>query len=168
MPVRKRARDIGRLSATGMSVALVLLAGCSKVTGSKSSTPGKPVACTYVAKLDTIADTVAKADVGDPDRFNQTLQTAVQDYVANVRLLQTSAPADLSASLARVAADVQQFRFDAAATDRAPLDAYAARSCGRVGASVPSSSAPVVTGTTADPVSTAPSGPTTTTTPSDG
>src|SRR5665213_109174 len=113
------------LTATGVLVVLVIVAGCSKVTGSKSSTPGKPAACTYVAKLDVIANTVAKANAGDPDTFNKTLQTAVQDYVTNVQKLRASAPADLSPSLTRVEADVQQFRFDAAVTDRAPLDAYA-------------------------------------------
>ncbi len=168
LPVRKRARHLGRLSATGLSVALVLVAGCSKVSGSTSATPGKPAACAYVAKLDTIATTVAKANVADPDSFNKTLQVAVQDYVANVKLLQNTAPADLSASLARVVADVQQFRFDAAATDRVPLDAYAARSCGRVGASVATSTAHAATATTAVPPTPVPIAPTTTTTPSNG
>ncbi len=143
----------------GLLAAFVVLAGCSKVTGSKSSAPDRPAACTYVAKLDRIANTVATANVGDPVEFNKTLQTAVQDYVTNVRELRDIAPADLSSSLARVEADVQQFRFDAALTDRAPLDAYAARSCGRVASTATSSSSSP---------STAPGGPTTTTTPFGG
>jgi len=156
------------LTATGVLVVLVIVAGCSKVTGSKSSTPGKPAACTYVAKLDVIANTVAKANAGDPDTFNKTLQTAVQDYVTNVQKLRASAPADLSPSLTRVEADVQQFRFDAAVTDRAPLDAYASRSCGRVAAAVSSSSSPATTATVPVSAATVPSGATTTTAPSDG
>ncbi len=148
--------------------ALLTISGCSKVAGSKSPNPGKPPACAYVAKLDTIADTVAKANVQDPDAFDKTLQTAVQDYVANVRELRANAPADLSTSLTQVEADVQQFRFDAAVTDRAPLDAYAARLCGRVAPSSTASTSPPTTGFSPNPTTTVPTGPTTTTTPSDG
>jgi hypothetical protein len=85
-----------------------------------------------VAKLDEIADGVARADVHDPDEFKKTLDDAVQEYVTNVRSLRAAAPRELGASLDRVESDVRQFRFDAARTDRARLDAYAARTCARV------------------------------------
>jgi hypothetical protein len=175
LPVRKRARATRRrrtaLSLAGASLVVVAAAGCSTVSGGSKSTPtGRPVTCTFIAKLDSIADTVAKADVHDPDTFNATLQSAVSDYVSNVKQLRAIAPTDLSSSLQRVEADVQQLRFDAAATDRAPLDAYAARTCGRVASSATSTSAPApktsVPGSTAP--TTVPTGPTTTTTPSDG
>ncbi len=107
----------------------VLLTACSGSNGSKasSSSKGKPAACAYVAKLDTIAAAVATTDVRNPDLFNESFTAAVNDYVKNLSSLRAVAPADLSASLTRVEADVKQYRFDAALTDRAPLDAYAAR-----------------------------------------
>jgi hypothetical protein len=108
------------------------LASCSGVTGSKTGAPSRPSTCTYVAKLDDIANTVARADVHDPVVFKQTLATAVSQYVTNVRELRAVAPVELHPGLDRVESDVQQFRFDAALTDRAELDAYAARTCGRV------------------------------------
>ena len=131
-PVRKRARR----AATGLVVAPaifapLLLAGCSGVTRSKSSGSDHGAACALVAKLDEIAAGVASADVHDPDAFKKTLDTAVQDYVTNVKSLRAVAPTELHATLDRVEADVQQYRFTAAATDRADLDAYAARTCGR-------------------------------------
>ncbi len=95
----------------------------------------------------------------------------MNDYVSNVRRLRAIAPTDLSASLQRVEADVQQLRFDAAVTDRAPLDAYAARTCGRVASSATTTSKPPATTTVAGNVPARPRpppGPTTTTTPSDG
>ena len=108
------------------------LASCSGVAGSKSASSSHPSACTYVTKLDDIANTVAGADVRDPVAFKKTLATAVSQYVTNVRGLRAVAPVDLHEGLDRVEADVSQFRFDAAVTDRAGLDAYAARTCGRV------------------------------------
>jgi len=146
----------------GALVALVVLpiaaAACgdgsgSKGAGSKASTSR---ACTYIAKLDTIAQTVAQADVSDPDGFKKTLDTAVRDYVANLVELRAAAPADLHASIDRAQADVQQYRFEAAVGDRAPLDVYAQRECGRVPSA--STSAPT----------TAPTEPTSSTVPAPG
>ncbi len=153
-----------------------LLTACSGSNGSKgSSAPnGKPAACAYVAKLDTIAASVATTDVRNPDLFNESFTAAVNDYVKNLSSLRSVAPADLSASLTRVEADVKQYRFDAALTDRAPLDAYAARECGRVVTAItPTSGSTVSTATTAltAPVSsttTPDDSNTTSTAPSDG
>ena len=83
--------------------------------------------CTYVAKLDVIANTVAAADVHDPDTFKKTMAAAVHDYVTNLHALRAVAPPELGAGLDRVEADVKQFRFDAALTDRAALDSYVAQ-----------------------------------------
>jgi hypothetical protein len=120
----------------------LLLAGCG-VTRSQSSGSGSNhgAACAYVAKLDEIADGVSRADVHDPDAFKKTLDDAVQDYVTNVKSLQAVAPASLHPSLDRVESDVQQYRFDAARADRADLDAYAARTCGRNSPAAPSTTA---------------------------
>jgi hypothetical protein len=170
LPVRERVPTIRqrpmRLLMVAVFAPLAIAAGCSKVSGSKSSTPGRPAACALVAKLDTIANTVAQADVRDPDTFNATLQAAVRDYASNVRRLRAVAPSDLSASLARVEADVKQLRFDAAVTDRAQLDAYAARSRGRVGS--PASTSSTVRKTPSGSPTTVPTSPTSTTLPSVG
>ena len=138
-----------------MLLVPLLLGSCGRVTGgSKSTKANTPSACSYVGKLDAIASRVANADVHDPDTFKKTLDTAVHEYVTNVRELRAVAPADLSAGLQRVEADVQQYRFDAALTDRAALDSYAARTCGR---SAPAaSSTTVVAGLPAPTVTSAP------------
>jgi len=131
-----------RLPVACVVLAAASLASCSSGGGAKSSSPRRPSACSYVAKLDDIANSVARADVRDPVAFNKTLDTAAHDYVTNVRELAAVAPPELQGGLQRVAADVQQFRFDAALTDRAELDAYAARTCGRVVGPVSSTTVP--------------------------
>jgi hypothetical protein len=147
----------------GALLVPALVSGCSHVTGSKSSKSGQPPACALIARLDEIANTVARADVHDPTAFNATLTKAVHDYVANVQGLLAIAPGNLHSGLSRVEADVQQLRFEAALTDRAELDAYAARTCGRV-ASPPSTTTVPTTGTTVFGSTTLPAtGPTTTT-----
>lgn len=164
------------VQVVGVVAVAVALAGCSKVTGtSKSSKASKPAGCAYVTKLDQIASTVAKADVHDPDTFKKTLDAAVKSYVANVRSLKAVAPVELHAGLEQVEADVAQYRFDAALTDRAGLDAYAARSCGRVViAATPTTNpatattAALSTASTATTATNVGSGTTTTTAPSDG
>ncbi|MDP9335059.1 MAG: hypothetical protein M3Q30_17360 [Actinomycetota bacterium] len=122
------------LPIVGALLVPVALGSCSGVGRSKSSSPpsAHPAACTFVAKLDEIASAVKRADVRDPNAFKKTLDSAVHDYVANVRELRAVVPVELHDGLERVEADVQQYRFDAALTDRVPLDAYAARTCGRV------------------------------------
>ena len=141
MPVQKRApaaRRVPIAGALGALLASALLSSCSgSSTGSKASPSGaRPGTCTFVARLDAIADSVAQADVHDPTAFKRTLDTAVHEYVTNVRELRAVAPVDLHDGLERVEADVQQYRFDAALTDSAALDAYAARSCGRAPSTV--------------------------------
>jgi hypothetical protein len=164
LPVQKRATPVRRLRIAALLCGLLALAAvssaCGRVSGgSKSTKASKPSACTYVAKLDTIATTVANADVHQPDAFQKTLDTAVHDYVANVRQLRAVAPADLSAGLQRVEADVQQYRFDAALADRAELDSYAARTCGRtVESPTPTSGAAPTAGSGSTPTTSAPLG----------
>ncbi len=140
---------VRRLPVVGvLVVAAVTLGSCSGGGQSKSSRSTGPSACTFVAKLDQIANTVKRADVSDPIAFKKTLDSAVHAYVTNVRELRAVAPVELHADLERFEADVQQFRFDAALTDRAGLDAYAARTCGRVAKTVTTTSGPTTTGAT--------------------
>jgi hypothetical protein len=131
----------------GALVVPMILGSCSGVGRSKSS-PARPAACTFVAKLDDIANAVRRADVRDPNTFKKTLDSAVHEYVANVRELRAVAPVELHAGLERVEADVQQYRFDAALTDRVPLDAYAARTCGRAVNAATTTSGPTKASTT--------------------
>jgi hypothetical protein len=132
LPVRKRAGAQREWTIVTVLVLAATVASCSNSGGGKASAPSRPAACAIVAKLDAIADTVARADVNDPDTFNQTLSSAVKEYVSNVRALVVVAPTQLRPDLDRVEADVQQYRFDAARDDSADLDAYAATACGRV------------------------------------
>jgi hypothetical protein len=132
-PVRKPVLTVRSLPIAGALLVPLILGSCSGVGRSKSSSSSAhPAACTFVAKLDEIAGAVKRADVRDPNAFKKTLDSAVHEYIANVRELRAVVPVELHAGLERVEADVQQYRFDAALTDRVPLDAYAARTCGRV------------------------------------
>ena|SRR5437763_4799310 len=133
-PVRKPVPTVRRLPIAGALLVPLFLGSCSGIGRSKSpsSSSARPAACTFVAKLDEIAGAVKRANVRDPDTFKKTLDSAVHEYIANVRELRAVVPVELHSGLDRVEADVQQYRFDAALTDRGPLDAYAARTCGRV------------------------------------
>ena len=159
-----RARTRG-LAIVAFVVLAILATSCSGATGSGSSKSSRAGACTYVAKLDVIANTVAAADVRDPDTFKKTMASAVHDYVTNLSALRAVAPPELGAGLDRVAADVKQYRFDAALTDRAALDSYAARTCGRALQSLTTTTGAAPSATSA-PTTTA-AGDTTTTVASD-
>ena len=140
-------RKIGLIC--GCILATAILAACSGTVGSPLSKPGRAPACSVITRLDQIANSVARADVHDPDTFKATLDSAVRAYVKSVRQLRAVAPANLGPDLERVEADVQQYRFDAALTDRAELDSYAARTCGRVVQSVVSGASTTVGSTAA-------------------
>ena len=161
LPVRNRATTTRWPRLVVLVGLVVSIAACSSgggggsgsTTSSKSAKPG----CATIAKLDEIARAVGQADVHDPATFNKTFVTAVQAYVTNLRKLRGELPPALGSGLDKVEADVQQYRFDAALTDRAPLDAYASRTCGRV-------AQPLTTTTIASlPTTTAAPGATTTT-----
>jgi hypothetical protein len=160
LPVRKRAVTVRRLPIVGVLLVAVVIAGsCSGGGGqSKSSRSSGPNACTFVAKIDQIANTVKRANVSDPIAFKKTLDSAVRNYVTNVRELRAVAPVALHADLERFEADVQQYRFDAAVADRVALDAYAARTCGRVAKAVTTTSGPATTGATGSTPTTSLSG----------
>src|SRR5947208_15727459 len=146
-PVRKPVPTVRCLPIVGVLLVPVILGSCSGGGRSKSpSSSAHPAACTFVAKLDQIAGAVKRANVRDPDAFKKTLDSAVHEYIANVRELRAVVPVELHAGLERVEADVQQYRFDAALTDRVPLDAYAARTCSRVVNGVTTTSGPTTSG----------------------
>ena len=121
-------RHISGRWATVCLLVFVAVPACS--SGSKGKSLGNG-ACALIAKLDHTAATVARADVADPVTFKKTLDAAVAQYLATLRSLRPRVPADAQRSVDRVIADVQQLRFDDARTDRAELNDYAERECGR-------------------------------------
>ena len=145
-PVRKPVPTVRCLPIVGVLLVPVILGSCGGGRSKSPSSSAHPAACTFVAKLDQIAGAVKRANVRDPDAFKKTLDSAVHEYIANVRELRAVVPVELDAGLERVEADVQQYRFDAALTDRVPLDAYAARTCGRVVNGVTTTSGPTTSG----------------------
>ena len=116
-----------------MVIGVLALAACSGGGGGKAhaGSSSQSPTCTLVARLDDIANGAAHIDISDPDASKRQFSAAVSQYVTTVRQLRSAAPPDLDASLDRVAADVQQYRFAAALTDRADLDTYAKQACHR-------------------------------------
>lgn len=119
--------------AVPMVIGVLALAACSGggAGGAHGGSPSRSPTCTLVARLDNIANGAARIDISDPDASKRMFSAAVSQYVTTVRQLRSSAPPDLDASLDRVAADVEQYRFAAALTDRADLDSYAKQACHR-------------------------------------
>jgi hypothetical protein len=89
--------------------------------------------CVLIARLDQIAATASSIDVSDPEASQAALDKAISDYVDTTRELRDVAPDELRADLEQVESAVQRGRFDDALLDRASVDAYAARQCGRTG-----------------------------------
>jgi hypothetical protein len=112
-------------------VAAAAIGACSTSLTHKKA--GRSPACPLIADLDRITADVQQADVSDPVKFKLTLDSAVKRYVATIDRLKNVAPADLDDDLDKVAAAVQQYRFQEAVTDRAAIDDFAAEECGRVG-----------------------------------
>jgi hypothetical protein len=86
-------------------------------------------ACPLLAQLAKTGDTVAKADVTDPAKFNATLRSAVDDYVRTARQLRGAVPLGLRADVERILAAAEQYRFSDAKTARADIDEYARTKC---------------------------------------
>ncbi|HWS47287.1 MAG TPA: hypothetical protein VN636_15575, partial [Acidimicrobiia bacterium] len=119
--MRRRA-FLRSIAAIGMCSPLLAAAGCA--TGSAASSKGTAPhtsTCALVAHLDDIASGIGRADVSDPTKFTHQLDDAVGEYVTTLRQLSAQAPARLRPGLDRVSADVQQYRFADARTDRADL-----------------------------------------------
>jgi hypothetical protein len=144
-----------RFAAATVLIA-TLLAGCTGGGSDGSEPTNRASPCELVARLDMIAAGVARIDISDPAESQKQIDAAIAEYVSTVRALRGVAPDDMKADLDRVESAVQQSRFEDAATDRASLDVYAARNCGRSATTttsgsgtVPSTTAPASTVTTA-------------------
>ena len=86
-------------------------------------------ACPLLAQLAKTGETVAKADVTDPGKFNATLRSAVDEYVRTARRLRGAVPLGLRADVERLLAAAEQYRFSDAKTARADIDKYAREKC---------------------------------------
>ena len=118
---------MSRAVATTVFGAAFVLSACSG--GGRSSSAATP-ACPLFAKLVQTGDSVARADVADPVKFDATLRDAVTQYVRTARRLRAAVPARLQGDVDRLVAAAQQHRFEDALTARANLDAYAGAKCG--------------------------------------
>ena len=107
-----------------IGAALVLSAcsgGAAKIAGSSP--------CPLLAQLAKTGETVARADVTDPAKFNATLRSAVNEYVRTARRLRTAVPLGLRADVERLLAAAEQYRFTDAMPARAAIAEYARTKC---------------------------------------
>jgi hypothetical protein len=129
----QRARGVALFANVVVAVGLVV-ACCSACSGSgRAGAIGQPSTreqfCKLLAQLDATGRPVAQANIADPAAFNAVLGIAVQRYAALVEQLQSIAPPQLTADIARLRVDVAQHRFAPAEADHAALAAYAATAC---------------------------------------
>jgi hypothetical protein len=105
--------------------SVVVLAGCS---GGMSAS-GPSAACPLLAQLGQTGQTVARADVSDPEAFERTLSDAIAKYVHTARKLRDAVPAGLRADVSRMIAAAERRRFSDADDARARIDRYAQSVC---------------------------------------
>jgi hypothetical protein len=106
------------------------IGACSAGGGSDSALASGPdKTCTLISQLAATADTVNRADIADPEKFNAALDDAVAKYVRTIDDLRRAVPSTLRESLDRLQAAVEQYDFDEALAARAPLDEYGATHC---------------------------------------
>ena len=99
------------------------LAGCS------GGASGPVAVCPLLAELGQTGQTVARADVSDPDTFDRTLREAIAQYVRTARKLRDAVPAARRGDVDRMIAAAQQRRFADADDARARIDGYARSVC---------------------------------------
>ena len=86
-------------------------------------------ACPLLAQLAKTGETVARADVADPAKFDATLRSAVTEYVRTAQRLRSAVPLALRADVERLVAAAEQYRFADATTARAALNSYERAKC---------------------------------------
>ena len=106
----------------------ITLTACSD-GGSSAGPFGAAAACPILARLARTGQTVAHANVSDPEAFEATLQTAVANYVRAAQGLRRAVPPRLRDDVDRMIAAAQQRRFSDAADARNTIDAYARSEC---------------------------------------
>lgn len=127
-------------------VAALALAGCSGRGPFGDERAGST--CTLIQRLGATADRVERADVTDPDAFEQALDDAVVQYVEITDDMLENGPDELHDTVRALQAAAQQYRFADAVDARAALDEYAARECGLRAPPTTTTTAPFVPPTT--------------------
>jgi len=112
--------------SVGLAAAGVAVAGCSG-GGTASSSGSAP--CSILAELTQTGQTVAAANVSDPDAFDKALRAAVVKYVTTAQRLREAVPENLRPQVTLMIAAVERRNFDAASAARAKIDAYADANC---------------------------------------
>jgi len=115
-----------RAVGAGVVVLAFTLSGCSG--GSAGAFHGSK-ACPLLARLADTGETVARADVSDPDAFDHIVRDATAEYVRTGRELRDAVPSALRADVDRMIAAVQQRRYADGNAARARVDAYARAVC---------------------------------------
>jgi hypothetical protein len=115
-----------RARATAVLGAVLVLSACA---GSTAKSAGSTNPCVLLAQLAQTGETVARADIADPAKFDATLHAAVNRYVRTAQRLRSTVPARLRGDVERLVAAAQQYRFDDATTARAALDSYERAKC---------------------------------------
>jgi hypothetical protein len=116
-----------RAVATAVVGVALVLSACGGGNGNPLATSG---ACPLLAQLAKTGETVARADVADPAKFDATLHAAVTEYVRTARRLRSAVPLGLRADVERLLAAAEQYRFADATSARAKIDSYERSKCG--------------------------------------
>lgn len=117
---------MSRAVAAAFIGATLVLSACGGGDGKSIATT---TACPLLARLAQTGETVARADVSDPVKFDATLRSAVDKYVRTAQELRAVVPLGLRGDVERLVAAAQQYRFADATSARADIDKYARAKC---------------------------------------
>jgi hypothetical protein len=119
---------MSRAVVAGVVLISIALAACSGGKGAIRSFETAP-ACPLLAQLAQTGQTVAHADVSDPETFEATLQAAVASYVRTAQRLGAVVPPRLHPAVERMIAAARARQFSEADRARADIDDYARSAC---------------------------------------
>jgi hypothetical protein len=115
---------MSRAVVAGIVLAFAL-AGC----GGTGSPYGSAPACPLLADLARTGQTVARADVSDPDAFAATMRDATKAYLSTAQKLRDAVPENLKVDVDRMITAAEKQHFDDATSARSRVDAYARANC---------------------------------------
>ena len=115
-----------RALAAAVLGAVLVLSACS---GGNPKSIASTSPCALLAELAQTGETVARADIADPAKFDATLHAAVDRYVRTAQRLRSTVPLRLRGDVERLVAAAQQYRFEDATTARAALNSYERAKC---------------------------------------